>query len=322
VKRILLASLLAACVSLLSGCWNGRLLIAVEEPFWTAEGGDALLRWPLVRTSLVHGYFPRFLLIHAQEDAGARLARALQARRYRAAVIGPLLSLQQHASFSPSTKVLVVEDQAVPLQDSVARLEFDRTSAFRIAGLAAGLSVGQEAGGTITNALASRIGILVSAHPPGTSNELTAFTQGVAQALDGGQPSVRSLSDPVDRNAMKAAIDQMRRDGVEIFLLFTGASDSWALEDLKDSGGSAVVSDWEASGAFPRQVFLSIETDLVGGVALFLAGRENPQGIVNGPVRIVAAQARPIPPQVAAQVARKAPGEKFDKGLPQTYNFR
>jgi hypothetical protein len=305
VKRILLVSLLVACVSVLSGCWNGRLLIAMEEPFWTAEGGDALLRWPLVRASLVHGYLPGFLLIHAQEDAGARLARALQARHYRAVVIGPLLSLEQHANVSPATRVLLVEDQAAPQQGNVARLEFDRTSAFRTAGLAAGLSVGQEAGGTVTNALASRIGILVSAHPPGTSLELAAFTQGVAQAMDGGLPSIRSLSDPIDRNAVKASIDQMRRDGVEIFLLFTGSPDQWALEYLKDAGGSAVVSDWEASGAFPHQVFLSIETDLAGGVALFLAGKENAQGIVMGPVRVVAAKARPIPLQVAAQVALK-----------------
>ena len=278
----------------------------MEEPFWTAEGGDALLRAPLVRASLVHGYLPGFLLIRAQEDAGASLARALKARHYRTVVVGPLLALDQSVNVSPTTRLLlVVEDQAGPYQENAARLEFDRTSSFRTAGLAAGLSISQEAGGTAVNALASRIGVLVSAHPPGTSTELAAFTQGVAQALDGGQPVIRSLSDPIDRNAVKAAVDQMRRDGVEIFLLFMGAPDSWALETLKDDGGSAVVSDWAASGAFPRQVFLSIETDLVGGITLFLAGKVNAQGIVSGPVRVVAAKARPIPPQVAARVALK-----------------
>jgi hypothetical protein len=291
------------CASVLSGCWNGRLLIAMDEPAWAAENGGALLHWPLVRTSLVHGYLPSFLIVQPAEDPAASLRRALTARRYRAVVTGPLLSLSQSAVPSPGTRVLLVQDDGGPPQGNAVRLVFDRTAAFRTAGLAAGLFISQEAGAAVTNALASRIGVLISARPPGTSDELTAFTQGVAQALDGGQPSMRSLTVPVDRNTVKAAVDQMERDGVEIFLLFMGAPDAWALEDLKDSGGCAVVSDWAASGAFPRQVFLSIETDLVGGVALFLAGTRNAQGTISGPVRVVAGQARAIPRQVSSLVA-------------------
>ena len=295
VKRILLASILVACASVLSGCWNGRLLIAMDQTAWAAEDGDTLLHRPLVWTSLAHGYIPGFLLIQPQEDPVASLMKALKTRHYQAVVLGPVLFPYQGDMFPAGTRALVMNDQAVFQQGGVARLEFDRTAAFRTAGLAAGLSISHDAGGTVTNALASRIGVLISARPPGTASDLTAFTEGVAQALDGGQPSVRSISAPVDRIAVKAAIDQMRKDGVEVFLLFMGAPDGWALEDLKDTGGSAVVSNWAASGAFPRQVFLSIEMDFVGGVSLFLAGR---QGMVSGPVRIVAGQGRTIPAQV------------------------
>lgn len=305
VKRILPALLLGACLSLLSGCWNGRLLIAMDQPAWSAEDGDSLLHWPLVKASLRHGYLPSFLLVQPQEDPGARIMKALTARHYRAAVLGPILSSYQGAITPFGTRLLIVDDESAPPQGNNARLEFDRAAAFRTAGLAAGLSISQESGGTVTNALASRVGILVSARPPGTGAELAAFSQGVAQALDGGQPSMESLPVPIDRNAVKAAVDQMRRDGVEIFLLFMGAPDGWALEDLKDSGGSAVVSDWAASGAFPRQVFLSIQTDFVGGVSRFLAGRMDAQGVVSGPVRLVAGRARAVPAQVSTQVARR-----------------
>ncbi|MGA2614283.1 MAG: hypothetical protein ABSG38_12650 [Spirochaetia bacterium] len=307
MKQTFLSVLFAAFTLLLSGCWNGRLLVAMEEPYWMSEGGNSHLRWPLARASFTHGYLPRFVVIGAQEDAEARLRRELTVRHYRAVVVGPLLSVepQTYESVSPATRFLLVENPIAVSQSNEVRLVFDRTPSFRTAGYAAGLAVRDEADGAAINALASRIGILLSAHPPGTQDEITAFSGGVAQALDGGKPFARSLTDPLDQNTVRSAIEQMRRDGVEIFLLFTGAADSWALEDMKNSGGSAIVSDWAPSGAFPGQVFLSIETELDGGVARFLGGKGSGEGMVSGPVRIVAGQARPIPSEIAAKLALK-----------------
>jgi hypothetical protein len=295
---------LAFSMLLIGGCWNGRLLVAAEQPWWTALGGDALMRWPLARTSLLHGFFPRFVVIGALEDPGARLNSELAARHYAAAVVGPLLSLapQDYAPAFVSTRFLLVDSsRETPERPNAIPLSFDRVPFFRVAGLAAGLSIVDEEGGTASPAFAQRIAALVSSHPPGTQDELAAFEAGVAQALDGGQPSIHKLLDPIDRNAVRSAIEEMRRDGVEIFLLLMGAADSWALETLKSSGGCAIVSDWSTSGAFPRQVFLSVEAGLVGGVSRFLSNREN-GGAVSGPVRIVAGKARPVPSAVAARV--------------------
>ncbi len=295
---VVLASLL------ISGCWNGRLLIAAEQPWWAAQGGGAVLRRPLVRTSLLHGYLPRFLVIGAQEDPAARLDRELRTRHYAAAVVSPLLSLdpRRYAPSVPTTRFLLVEGppQAPGLPNAIP-LSFDHAPSLRTAGRAAALSILDEAGGSVSSAFGSRIGVLVSARPPGTDEEIEAFVDGVSGAMDGGLPVIRRLSDPVDRNAVRSAIDGMRRDGVEIFLLFMGAPDSWALEDMKSSGGCAIVSDWQASGAFPQQVFLSVETDLVGGVSRFLSHQED-AGRVSGPVHIVAGKARSIPLQIASQV--------------------
>ncbi len=308
LKHALCATVLFGCAVLTSGCWNGRVLFAMEESYWAAEGGGALLHRSLFRASFAHGYFPGFLLIRTQEDPVASLRRELTIHHYRAAVVGPLLSLdpQVFTAVPPSTRLLLVDGaSAAAPPGNMVRLVFDRREAFRIAGSAAGLAIRHQAGGTLTNALASRIGVLLSIHPSGTEEELSAFMAGVAQALDGGQPSIRSLSDPVDRNAVQSAIEQMRRDGVEIFLLFMGAPDSWALDTLRNAGGSAIVSDWAPSRAFPAQVFLSVDTDLAGGVARFLAQAHTGEGIVSGPVRIVAGKALPIPSEVAAQVAAR-----------------
>ena len=291
------------CAAVLCGCWNGRVLFAAEEPYWAAVGGDPAVRWPLARASLAHGYIPRFLNVRVQQDGEATLRRELQIRRYNALVLGPLLALEQQGSPLRAARVLVTGDRTVSSQGTVVQLVFDRIPSFRTAGYAAGLSISDEAGGIATSVLASRIGILVSAHPPGTREEIAAFSDGVAQALDGGQPSMRSLSDQADRNAVRSAVEQMRRDGVEVFLLFLGVSDSWALDAMRNAGGCAVVADWSASGAFPRQVFLSVESDIVGGVARFLSRRSFGSVTIDGPVRLVAGKARPIPPRVAAQVA-------------------
>jgi hypothetical protein len=305
MKRMLLSALVVCCALLLGGCWNGRVLFAMEEPYWMAAGGDALLRWPLVRASVARGYLPRFLVIGAQQDPEGSFSRSIRAGRYRAVVVGPLLSLEPLGFAPAQTRFLLLDDPTTPQQNNAVRLVFDRIASFKTAGYAAGLSVGAETGGNVSNALSSHIGILVSAHPPGTSEELAAFSSGVEQALDGGQPLVRTLSEPSDRNSMKAAIDQMRSDGVEIFLLFTGNPDSWALENLRNAGGCAIVSNWAASNAFPQQVFLSIEADLSGGVARFLSNREAGPGTVSGPVRLVAGKARSIPALVASQVVLK-----------------
>lgn len=266
------------------------------------------MRNPLARAALTHGYMPRLLVIESQTDPRAKLLQEVTANRYQAVVVSPLLSLepQSYAASAPGCRFLLVED---PLQLQVPpnarRLVFNREDSFRTAGKAAGISLREGAGGAASSTLASRIGVLVSSHPPGTPQELDAFTAGVAGALDGGAPVIRNVADPVDHNALKAAIEQMRGQGIEIFLLFLGTPDSWCLDVMRDTGGSAIVSDWKASGAFARQVFLSIESDVPAGIAMFLSNIRAPDQVLNGPVRLMSGNARPIPAEVAAEVRRE-----------------
>ena len=89
----------------------------------------------------------------------------------------------------------------------------------------------------------------------------------------------------------------MHRDGVQLFLLGMGALDAWGLEVLQGTGGAAIVADWAASGAFPGQVFLSVEEDIPGGIARALASPGRLRSI-NGPVRLVSGRARPVPREV------------------------
>jgi len=108
-----------------------------------------------------------------------------------------------------------------------------------------------------------------------------------AEALDGGQPVSRALTAPVDKTRIKAAVDDLRRAGVEVFLLGLGENDPLGLEALRDAGGKAVLADWQVSGAFPSQVLMSVEEDVPGGITRALDALRAGASLVQGPVRLV-----------------------------------
>jgi hypothetical protein len=282
---------------MLVGCWNGRVLLSFEQPSWVSLGDDIRTRLAIARQSLPRGYLPRFALGSSQGTPVERLSRELRRARYAAVVVGPMLSLewQAYAASFPATRFLLLgASPADRLPANALLIRYDRTRAFAVAGFAAGASVSESAGATIAASLASRVGV-VRAGAALSEDEVQAFSSGVAEALNGGAPVLREAALPVEKQALKGALEQMRRDGVEVFLLGTGSMDAWCLEVLKAVGGCAIVADWSVSGAFPRQVFLSIEEDVPGGIGRGLAGLAAGSRAVSGPVRILAGTARAVP---------------------------
>ena len=308
VKTLIRLSLSALCALLVCGCWNGRVLFAFEQPFWATLGNDLPTRIALARQSIPRGYLPHLLLARAPDDPQARLARELVTGGYRTAVVGPLASSQWRdfvTRFPHTQFVLVGTEDAADLPPNALQIRYDRTGAFRSAGFAAGVSVREEGGGEGVSALSGRIGVLLSSDGALTAAETDAFSSGVAEALDGGRPVLRALPQSPDRGAVKAAIEQMRQTGVEIFLLGTGSFDPWCLEVLAGSGGSAVVADWATSRAFPKQVFLSVEEDIPHGIGRALSAPSPGRGEVNGPVHIISGAARPVPAEAIPRMEMK-----------------
>ncbi len=305
MKSAIAFSIPAFCALSLCGCWNGRVLYTVEQPFWDSLGNDLPTRIAVTRESLPRGYLPDFLVTAPPEDPAARLGRLLATGQYRTVVIGPLLSLQwrDYAVSHEHTHFILIGGEAAPdLPPNITQILYDRTGAYRSAGAAAAAAVQEEAGGQASATLGPRIGMLLSAAGGLTAAETDAFSSGVAGALNGGTPAVRTLAAPFDKNIVKAAIDQMSQEGVEVFLFDTGSFDPWCLEVLRSDGGMAVVADWAASRAFPRQVFLSIEEDVPGGIARALAAPAKEQRVM-GPVHVVVGEAKPV--SAAARALRE-----------------
>jgi len=288
----LLASVGAlSCIMLLGGCWNGRALYSLEPPFLSSLGDETGLRVSLVGAALSNGYFPRFDTGLAVEPV-ASLLRSAAAGGYAVVVVSPLLSFQwsQFVPSVPGTEFILVGVPA-PLGEAPKNaifLTFDRAPAFREAGRAAGKAVRGSAGaGTPPSVLGARIGVLASEGSGLAREEAEAFAHGVADVLDGARPVNRTLVPSPDSEAIRASISQMRGEGVAVFLLGLGERDPVGLEALRDGGGAAVVSDWQASGAFPAQVLVSVEEDVPGGIARALAASKSGTRSVAGPVKVV-----------------------------------
>lgn len=276
-----------------------------ERPFWDSIGGNAGLTLALAGESAVRGYLPRVLVTGPQESPVEGLAREVATGRYRTVVVGPLLSFEWkgYSPRFPRTRfILIGGERGVDLPPNVVLLRYDRARAYRAAGFAAGLSVRGEAPGSDAGGLGPRIGVLLSSSPELTPEETDAFSGGAAEALSGARPVVRVVAEPVEKAAVKTVIAQMHKEGVEIFLLGMGNLDAWCLEVLMTTGGCAVVADWAISGAFPEQVFLSIEEDIRGGILRALAVAGPGTSTVSGPVRIVNGRARPVPEAAHARM--------------------
>ena len=290
--------ILAGCAFFTTGCWNGRLLVCAEQPYWTSLGDDLRVRASLALASLPKGYIPRVLVV----GAPAGLSKTVAGGRFGTVVVGPLISLEafELARAFPRTRFLLVGvSPGAEAPPNAAVLVFTRADAFRAAGYAAGQSVLGEAGGA--GAPGARIGVLAAAGTDAAARDRDAFAGGVSDALGGALPVAREIDAPIDRAKAKAAVEQMRKDGVEIVLLRLGAADPWCLEAMKEAGGCAVVSDWASSRAYPAQVFLSVEDDLIGGIARFLDRAARGNRVVDGPVLLVEGEARKVPEDARAK---------------------
>jgi len=280
-----------AFTAVLAGCWNGRVLYAFERPFLASLGDETALRLSLARVSLSNGYLPSFSFEPGADPVSFLLQGS--SAGYSAVVVGPLLSFQwaQFASGVHAAKLVLVDvppSSAAGLPPNAVLLTFDRAAAFAEAGRAAAEWVRTSAdAATPAQEVAARIGVLAADRTGLLPDEAEAFSLGAAQQLNGARPVSRTLPAVPDVEAVRAAVTQMRGQGVLVFLLGLGERDPAGLEAVRDAGAVAVVSDWQQAGALPPQVLASIEEDIPAGIARALAASGSGPRVVAGPVRLV-----------------------------------
>ncbi|MCX7039195.1 MAG: hypothetical protein NT005_08690 [Spirochaetes bacterium] len=274
----------------LSGCWRGRLLVCGEDPFWASLGEPTRVKAELAIRSILRGYLPTFLSVGVQENPRERLVATLGSGRFRAAVVGPLLSLEAAGFVDGFPRVQFVMVGGRPTEtggSKLTRVVFDRTEAYRTAGDCVRLSLAGGPPGGRVGVLAAGAGATAA-----SDQEVRAFLEGAGP--ESARAVVRGIEGPVDASKVRKAVEEMRREGVEIFLPRLGGYDVSCLEALGDLGGCAVTADWEVSGAFAQQVLLSVEERTIDGIARGLEKSGEGGGTVDGTVVLACGEARAV----------------------------
>ncbi len=245
------------------------------------------MRARLAAGALTHGFLPRIVVIPAAQSPLDQLVHAAGTVHRGAVVVGPLLSYEwgSFAARFPVVRFILIGDippAAVP--PNVVVLSYDRTAAFRSAGMRAA-RVARSAGG--------HVAVLTSGASDLGESETAAFVEGATSGGEQETPVVLSLPALPERAAVQSAVGDLRGAGAEVILLGLGSLDAWALEVMKGTGGHAVLADWKSSGAFPGVVLLSVEEDVPGGVARALRALSHGQKTAVGPVGLAAGGASP-----------------------------
>jgi basic membrane lipoprotein Med (substrate-binding protein (PBP1-ABC) superfamily) len=275
-------------------CSSKQMVVFVSQPYWESADRDGALHRKLSSVAKTHGLGLRLVLAGTTDDARGVLSRELSSSRASVVVAGPLSSAPaaQLAPGFPSVLFILMGEGGSGDGANVERLLFDRGPAFRTAGYASGLALG-----------GAKAGVILRSPRSAVEGDVSAFASGLKDAGLADRLVVRDLGGAADPAVVQRAVNEMRAAGVDIFLPKLGDRNQSCLEALRVSGGCAVTEDWEASGAFKSQVFLSIEEDVAAGVDACLKTAGQGRTTVYGPVRLACGRAREVPRELRDRIS-------------------
>jgi len=219
-------------------------------------------------------------------EAGIEAERLVRAAHPDWVFLSPLLPLDAEALAASLPDVLFVREQAgVPRAPNLRRLRFRREEAFRAAGtIAARLltrpslrpALGEGAVGD------PKAGLLQAVPTSQGALDAQAFRQGFLAEAGPELLVERTVGSLTDTGQARRAVEQMRAEGVALFVLKTYGLSGFCLEILRSGGGVAFLEEGAGNRAFPAQALLWFEDDLPGALRNLLAAPEG--GAVPGPV--------------------------------------
>lgn len=274
---------------MLLSCRPTPSLLLLLDPYsaqlLAAEGWDeaALSR------GLRSDFRVRVRTLDVQAEAAAEAERLARASGPSWVYLAPLLPLDAEALAARLPGVRFLSEQAgTPQAPNLYRLHFRRVEAFRDAGLVAArlvvrpslrpvLGEGRARG-------APKAGLLQAVPTPQGTLEAEAFREGFLAEAGADLLVERTIGSLSDTGQARRVLERMREDGVVLFMLKTYALSGYCLEFLRSEGGVAFMEEGAGRRAFPEQVVLWMEEDLVGALRTLAS---TPEGqLVTGPVRL------------------------------------
>ncbi len=283
---------IAILCPLLLSCRPLPSLLLLLDPYsaqlLASEGWDA----STLRRALRSDFRVRVHTVNAQADVaavGAEAEREIRASRPAWVFLAPLLPLDAGALAAclPEARFLS-ELAAVPSAPNLHSLRFRRVEAFRDAGTIAArlltrpalrpiLGEGEPRG-------APKAGFLQAQPTDQGTLEAEAFREGFLAEAGADLLVERTVGSQSDTGQARRVLEKMHEEGVVLFVLKTYALTGFCLEFLRAEGGVAFLEEGAGRGAFPEQVVLWLEEDLVGALRSLPS---TPEGqVVNGQVRL------------------------------------
>ncbi len=280
---------IAILFPLLLSCRPLPSLLLLLDPYsaqlLASEGWDEAA----LRRALRSDFRVRVHTLDAQAEADAEAERLVRASDPSWVFLAPLLPLDAEALAARLPEVRFLSELAgSPRAPNLYRLRFRRVEAFRDAGAIAARIVTQPSlrpvlgeGGVRG---APKAGLLQAVPTPQGTTEAEAFREGFLAEAGAGLLVERTIGSLTDTGQARRVLEKMRGEGVALYVLKTYALSGFCLEFLRTEGGVAFLEEGAGRRAFPEQVVLWLEEDLVGALRSLSS---TPEGqLVSGPVRL------------------------------------
>jgi hypothetical protein len=264
--RLAVAVLLLFLSTLVWNCGNPEHLLLYAEEFWWEFLDDR----PDFRMKLEEAA-RQFELVLLLNNTGGDPAQILaENRSIRVAITGPFLASEEGKLATQYPEILFIgsgmgSGTAGEQPPNLLRIAFNRTEAYQEAGRRIGELVVAQG-----NAAGARAGILSLESGEQGEKELAAFREGFNGVASESLLTERRLLDRYDRVEAVKALEEMKKEGAQYFLLEVFGLNIYCLDYLQREGGKAVVSDLRGGWFGGESVLFSIEEDHLGSLVTSL----------------------------------------------------
>jgi basic membrane lipoprotein Med (substrate-binding protein (PBP1-ABC) superfamily) len=270
-------------IFLLISCRPAGVFVFFSDPYsWVYLQEKGLSTGELTKLVEAGGYTLKLVIPENPEQAEKVLRETLKNHQPAITVITSLfpINLDLFAADFPASIFIQLESHgsSPKLQspdNASANLighSFDRLPAFYQAGYAAARLLANPLLSEKHNtSRPGRVGILAAELTRGGREEIRAFKEGFLKLADHSQLLTIEIPSMNDRVKAKEYIDNLRNQGVVIYLLKSYILNLFYLDYLINKSGLAIVEDWQAAGSYSEAVLFSIEDNYQQALKTILA---------------------------------------------------
>ena len=245
-------------------------LFATKDYWWGIYDQNNEISKSLKKMASLNNTDWDILPVDSRQNAYSLIKQQLVKSSYGTVICDPLISLQVKnlaEQFPLVTFVTINTPSDFNPLPNLKDISFDRSGGYLKAGRAcAAYMMSAEFQNRILNAGIDgqnfKIGILMSKMIDQSENLTGAFKKGVLEANPAFTVIERDIPIKIDNIKIKKLIEEMKAEGVMVFLLGMLSLNSYCMERIEKMGALVITEDWKISGGFHNTVLLSIEENI------------------------------------------------------------